>query len=1007
MEEKTIYNIQQLTAVEFPPKPLLIIAGAGTGKTTTIVGRMAYFIDELHIRPNEILALTFTVKAAEHLKQKLIHEIGEQGGGIHASNFHSFAQQISLEFKDYLGYSKTPTLMSENDIYFMLREHFDDLEVLVSTSFKRNPIEAIASFKSCFDRFRDDLLTYSELDKIKIASLECAGNIDDHKKAEPYLQLVDAINVFPKYQQWKQESNRIDYGDMIQNCWKLIQNEPQVLAILQNRFKHIIIDEFQDNNYALSQIMFEIAKPNNSITVVGDDDQSIYSFRGANIQNVHEFVTRYSKVDGYSKIQLKQNYRSVQPILDIANKTIQFNPDRMEKEYLFSGRESKELPVIAIGSKYSQVEYIANSIKELVDRGCQPNEIAILTRTHKQCRDVNELLMNHHILTNYVSGKLFDKAVIVELVCLLNLINNVNANELLLVYLIDKKIGQNISRLITQTKWKTNKYSSLLDFCTSSSNKISKNGTNYCMELQNLIAKSKNNPIQNILWDCLIFNKSYFKLISSSPSVVSTLDVQCLNEFQKIVREYVKQYNPQDLEAFCRYLNVLYDMNKIDLPISEGNYSDNAIQLMSVHASKGKEFKHVFIPFVYSAGFPLNNTTKAFIDNIMPEWKRWNISDKSRKELHSEEERRIFYVAVTRAQKKLTLCTTPKRQSKYIKELDDKLIRKVELMENSTEVNIFNKLKNEFQVKLLAETNAGNTQIAIDIVNAIEKIDFLSHGKTVKWEGNPFKKQILDAVQNIENTQVPNLTDLQLSASQIDTYKKCSMQYKFKYIDHIPGRGEKPYLNLGNVIHAVLQDFHTKSLTTFEELEILLKEKWTSAGYEFTQEESQHYDDALQMLQNYINYLDGKTPPVFTVEDYFIFETMNCKVSGKCDRIDVTEEGEIHIYDYKTSKNPKSEKDLKKDTQLGIYALYCFGAEKVIEDGRKLGKLPEKLSLLFLRENNPEVSISFTEEELSIFSKLIEETADKIRNKEFTCNDGHHCNYCDYKNLLCPIFTVK
>ncbi len=1007
MEEKTVYNSQQLLAVEHPPKPLLIIAGAGTGKTTTIVGRMAYLIDTLQIPPNEILALTFTVKAAEHLKQKLINEVGNLGEKIHASNFHSFAQQITLEFKEYLGYTKTPNLMNDNDIYFMLREKFDSLDTLLSTSFKREPIKAIESFKSCFDRFRDDLLTAEDLREIKVKSLKHAESAQDVKKAEPYLQLVDAIHVFPKFQEWKQSSNRIDFGDMIQNCWKLIQNNPEVLSILQKRFQHIIIDEFQDNNFALSQIMFEIAKPNNSITVVGDDDQSIYSFRGANIQNVHEFVHRYSNDEGYAKVQLTQNYRSVQPILDVANITIQQNPDRMEKDFLHSGWSSDVLPTIAIGTKTGQVEYIANSIKKLIQNGCQPNEIAILTRTHKQCTDVNEILKNYHILTNYTSGKLFDRHVVIEILCLLNIINNQSINELLIIYLIERKFGKNISRFITQSKWKQSKNGDLIEFCISISKSIPKTVLTYCKQLKELTVKSKNKPIQNILWDCLIFSGSYLTLNSSKLSTKSTLDIQCLNEFQKIVRDYCLQYNSQELEPFCRYLNVIYDVNKIDLPSENQNTSNNSVQLMSVHAAKGKEFKHVFIPFVYSAGFPLNNKTRAFIDNVMPEWKRWNVSDKSKKELHSEEERRTFYVAVTRAQESLTLCTTPKRQSIYIQELNDELTRKVEIMDSPTNSNVYSMLKNEYQVKLLAETNAGNIETALDIVRAIKCIDDLSLGKTAKWENNPFQHQILIAINESEDTPISNLTNLQLSASQIDTYHKCSMQYKFKYIDNIPGKGEKPYLNLGNVVHSVLQDFHEKKYTTLEDLELLLKEKWTSAGYEFNQEESQHYDDALQMLKNYFNYLKGESPPVFSIEEFFTFPTMNCKVTGKCDRIDVDEDGNIQIFDYKTSKSPKSAKDLQKDTQLGIYALYSFGAEKVLEDGRKLGKLPSKLSLLYLREKEPEVSITFTEDELSEFSKLIEETADKIRGKEFSCKDGFHCNYCDYKKLLCPLFAPK
>ena len=350
----TEFNTQQRSAVEYPPEPLLILAGAGTGKTTTIVGRMAYLIQQRKVDPDSILALTFTNDAANHLKQKLIKEIGEIGGEIQACTFHSFAQEQTNAYFSELGYSEAPNIMNRGDIYFLLRQRFDELKQLRSILFRRNPIQAIQCFQKVFDAFRQNLLSERELVSLKNNELERIKSISDKKEIEKIFQLADMVDIYPLYQKWKKDANWIDYGDLITNLWNLIETNNDVLTELQNQFKHIIVDEFQDNNYALSRIIEKIALPENSITVVGDDDQCIYAFRQANIQNVHQFKERYFN-KSKEPVPLMQNYRSNQPILNFANSIIVENTGRMSKGILKSDLYSDKIPVLQIGSVDEQL----------------------------------------------------------------------------------------------------------------------------------------------------------------------------------------------------------------------------------------------------------------------------------------------------------------------------------------------------------------------------------------------------------------------------------------------------------------------------------------------------------------------------------------------------------------------------------------------------------------------------------------------------------------------------
>ena len=308
-------NEQQRKAIEHPPAPLMILAGAGTGKTFTLEHRIVYLIQHYHVDPSNILTITYTEKAARELKERILNKVGRSAHVMTVSTFHSFCYQL---LRDYSS-EQLPQLLEESEAIHMLLERFDELGPFKSDEFPLNPPKAVIdSFIPFFNRSRDELVNVA-----KKPTPEIDNTI---YKTETVAQIDDLKRIYPTFQKWKREMNVVDYGDMILLAFDLLKDNTSVLKNVQNQFQHVIVDEFQDNNFALNEIIGLIAKDHRQITVVGDEDQVIYSFRGANSYNISAFKNRF----GGDPIALEENFRSTQSILDIANESIKHNTERTE-----------------------------------------------------------------------------------------------------------------------------------------------------------------------------------------------------------------------------------------------------------------------------------------------------------------------------------------------------------------------------------------------------------------------------------------------------------------------------------------------------------------------------------------------------------------------------------------------------------------------------------------------------------------------------------------------------
>ena len=618
-------NEMQRKAATFKDGPCLVIAGAGSGKTKVLTTRIASLIDS-GIDPYNILAITFTNKAAGEMRERVNKLINASGAFI--GTFHSFGLKIIRENTSFFGLTSTFTLIDTEDQTSIIKKIMKDINItdkMVSPAFIKSKISFI----------KNNMLSDSEIANFLIAENEKI-----------------AVKVYYEYEKILKRNNTLDFDDLLKKPVEIFNSNKDVLSKYQERFKYILIDEYQDTNEVQYKLVKLLSKKYLNLFVVGDPSQSIYAFRGANFQNILNFEKDFN---GCTVIKLPQNYRSTQTILDAANEVISHNKQRKDLDLFSDLGKGVNIKYIRAYNDEMENKRVVEEIKNLVNEGYNRKDIAVFYRTNAQSRLIEEALVKANIPYKvYGSFYFYKRKEIKDLLAYLKLIAN-PSDDVSLERIINepkRKIGDKTIDALKE-KARVNNIS-IFDAIDSGKELEFKN------LILNLIEISKDTSITGLIDKTLELSKMK-ETYENDKSLESDIRLENLMEFRSVSETYEKETGNVNLSDFLMDVSLVADA-------AEYSEDSDAVTLMTVHCAKGLEFKVVFII--------------GLEENIMP------ISKALYDEGDLEEERRLMYVAITRAKEKLYLLNATRRMlygsiqmnlpSRFISEISDNLLDKEE-----------------------------------------------------------------------------------------------------------------------------------------------------------------------------------------------------------------------------------------------------------------------------------------------------------------------------------------
>ena len=613
-------NEMQKKAVVKTDGPLLVLAGAGSGKTKVLTTKIAYLIEQMHINPYNILAITFTNKAAREMKDRITNMLGMLANSIQISTFHSFGLTIVRENAEKLDLKSNFTILDSEDSLTIIKKIMKDLNInaeSVKPKYVKNQISGA----------KNELMSPLEYERFAMTEQE-----------------KNVVEIYKVYQKRLLISNLVDFDDLLMMPIMLFRKNPDILERYQERFKYILIDEYQDTNEAQYTLVKMISSKYKNVCVVGDNDQSIYSFRGANYQNILNFEKDYKSAE---TIMLEENYRSTKNILKVANEVIVNNNKRKDKNLWTENEVGNKVKYYRANDEKDEAIYVTKEIQKLIDDGIPKNEIAVLYRTNAQSRTIEEALLRENIPYKVIGSFYFyNRKEIKDLICYLKLIHNsYDDNSLLRVINVPKRgIGDKTIQNITEKA--TEKSICLYDAIESGKELIFKNKLEY-------IKKEAENCSLTDLIDLILNETGMKEELVKEKTIESEIRLENLEEFKSITKNFEEKYGIISLDEFLDEISLVAD-------VEEHKNDTDVVTLMTIHSAKGLEFDNVFIIGMEEGIFPHFNS---FLDANQ-----------------IEEERRLCYVAITRAKKNLWIINAKRRMiygkdgcnppSRFLQEID-------------------------------------------------------------------------------------------------------------------------------------------------------------------------------------------------------------------------------------------------------------------------------------------------------------------------------------------------
>jgi DNA helicase-2/ATP-dependent DNA helicase PcrA len=991
-------NDAQRDAVTHGAGPLLIVAGAGTGKTTVLTRRYVHLLKEHGLTTENVLALTFTEKAAGEMEDRVLQLLPNGTYDFWISTFHGFCQRILEEKGLEIGLPNKFRLVTETDGWLLLKRRINELP-LDHYRPLGNPVKFLSALLRHISRAKDENVSPEEY--LAFAQ-EAKLDGDAETATGERKRLQELADLFFAYRKILRDEGALDFGDLIQEALRLLRERPRVLAEFRKRFKFILVDEFQDTNWAQYELVKLLAGDERNITVVGDDDQAIYKFRGASLANILQFRDDYPDAKA---VYLTQNYRSNQAILDLAYNFIKKNdPNRLETKLAdiglskrlvahassdeisspvaggqrgvrnLSTSAAKPINVLWYKSLEDEADGVTRRIRELKeqDAALTWNDIAILVRSNDGAEPFVRALEAHGVpFRFYALRGLYSKPLIVDVTALLSLLDDYHEASAvwralnLPVYALSP---QDCTALVFYANRRgIDLWSALkeVDLCKECSQPGAKKIKEFITHVESLHEAARREPPLKILQ--LVLEKTgvlHHVLQLSERDKIDQIDL--LNSFANRIKRYESSTHGPTLKGFLQELRLEIESGEEGALHADPNEGPELVKILTVHGSKGLEFKHVFIASMVDQRFPTRERKDAIplpdglVKERLPEGNA-----------HIEEERRLFYVAMTRAKETLTFTgadqyggTRQKKPSTFLAEAG-------------------------LEVPPLA------ARLGSDLLSLTPPPDKPVENELEMTEIYPLKRRF--------------------SFTQLAAFRKCPLQYKFAHIYRIPilgsfqkSFGQSVHLTLQRILQLHLERGKAQQGDLFgsgpsgaapqegfrvlkQEADELYREAWIDEWYPDRAKHDEYWKVGQDAVRAFWQACFMTPPEVNALEAPFDWRIGEHSLKGKIDRMDTLPDASVVVWDYKTGE-PKATEDLEAEDkeQLRIYQL------ALEEKGVKVSKL----AYVYVRTMDiAEVDLLEGEEKIAFREKLLERMNAILASKFEPTPSPFVCRYCDFRNI--------
>jgi DNA helicase II / ATP-dependent DNA helicase PcrA len=1032
-------NRSQRAAVTHPEGPLLIVAGAGTGKTRTLTRRFAWLVEQ-GVPADAILALTFSSAAAGEMRCRLESLIEAPYEELTVATFHAFCSRLLQDEALEAGLDPFFTTVTPADRLALLLERLDELE-LRHHQIRGNPAPLLASFVSRIDRLKDEMVSAD--DCLRWAST--LPREDDAARAHAARELEFA-GVYKDHDRLLAECGALDFGDLILRAFRMLHEKPHVRRRLADRFKHVLVDEYQDTNFAQGMLLRLLVEENGNVTAVGDDDQAIYRFRGASQKNLLDFEREF---EGAAVVRLERNYRSGRRILGAALAVVEPQPARIGKK--LTGVRGGEVRFWRCRSERAQAQAVAAECEQLiVGKGVDPAEICVLVRSVKNEGGVVGAALEERALPFRLTGSAayFQRAEVRDVLAWLRLLADPHDSGAVVRALSRPPIelrSVDIARLTQLARRRKLDMPSAIARALEGP-QLSPEGQDRARAFLKLY-RSACGAFEDRRPDAFVLRlieriglRRQQVFATQADTAERLRNIAKLPELAAAFMRREPQATPRD---FTRYIAAVAESGLREEEVSPPS-AVPAIRVMTMHAAKGLEFERVFVLGLSAQRVP--GPWRKPRDEVPDELLKETLPEPSGREAHEAEMRRLLHVAMTRARKGLVLAwAEPGRPSPFYDEaraavegceeelfeeelfgpaeglhstfrmMRDELLDTVATMGGrltemrlDTYVDVAQAVARYLEllkIAALIERSKGGESVA----DALPEVnDILMQGATEEqreilrtsaldgWLLDTAREPSKRPVASDEGTEeldpfIPRRGEgLMLSASDIDTYRVCPLKYKFARVFRIP---QEPTIHqrFGIALHQVLERFHSTGGGTLEELMELFDASWRRAGFGESDDELQFRERAEAALEVYWrDQKEAASEPVW-FERSFAFKLGPHLLRGRVDRVDKLPDGSYELIDYKTGK-AKTAQELREDVQLSLYQM---GA-------RESWRLRTSAQSYFYVMSGEKVPVTHSDEELERVQTTVAEIADGILAQQFEPTPSPEiCSFCDYR-IICP-----